>query len=93
MLANSPEEKKHTWPKCESKEIDRVVDANAQQTGDNRRSDIEAVMIAKRQTWLVQIPRRIGPILQMRNDRVVFVEIGLIMKIEQDRRKDDWYRR
>jgi len=46
MLANPREQQKRAWPEPEREEIDRVVEANAQQAGNDRASQIESVMIA-----------------------------------------------
>ena len=45
VLPDSPQEQKHSWPKRQSQNIDCLVDADAQQTRDNRSRKIEAIMI------------------------------------------------
>ena len=93
MLAETPEKEKHKGPKRHRKEVDCLVDADAQQTGDDCGCEIKTVMIAEQRTWLVKVTRRVGAVLQVRYNCVVLIEISLIMKIEQDCRKDDRYGR
>ena len=93
MLADAPEQKKHARPKREGEKVHCVVQPHAQQPGHNSPGDIEPVVIAERQARLVKVTGRIGTVLEMSDHREVFVKVGFVMKVEQNRRKHDRYRR
>jgi hypothetical protein len=93
MLAYAPEAEETCMAKVQGEKVHCVVQPHAQQSGHNSPGDIEPVMVAERQARLVKVTGRIGTVLEMSDHREVFVKVGFVMKIEQNRRKRDRYRR